>query len=153
MEKDFARCRQKAPGYRVAVLHRLSTAFLSPPMQALGLRRGWIAALIEVIERPGQTQDAMTRSLKVDRAATARTLFELESQGYVIRREDRADRRQKLVYPTEKTLALTDKLYAVLATHNQALFTGFDAARREEALAILDAMIDNLEAALTQHAL
>ncbi|MHC1711892.1 MAG: MarR family winged helix-turn-helix transcriptional regulator [Solidesulfovibrio sp.] len=150
MEKDFARCRQKAPGYRVAVLHRLSAAFLSPPMQALGLRRGWIAALIEVIERPGQTQDAMTRSMKVDRAATARTLFELESQGYVLRREDAADRRQKLVYPTEKALALTDKLYAVLATHNQALFTGFDTARREEALAILDAMIDNLEAALTQ---
>jgi DNA-binding MarR family transcriptional regulator len=153
MEKDSARCRQKAPGYRVAVLHRLSSAFLSPPMQALGLRRGWIAVLIEVIERPGQSQDAMTRSLKVDRAATARTLFELESQGYVLRREDTADRRQKLVYPTEKTLALADNLYAVLATHNQALFTGFDAARREEALTLLDAMIANLEAALTQQGL
>ncbi len=140
--------RQKAPGYRLAVLHRLSAAFLSPPMRALGLRRGWIALLVEVLEAPGQTQDALSKRLRVDRAATARTLFELEGQGYVLRREDATDRRQKLVYPTEKAKALAGDLMAVLEQHNRALFHGFDDARREEALAILDAMIGNLEAAL-----
>lgn len=149
MEHDTSWRREKAPGYRLAVLHRLSAAFLTPRMASLGLRRGWIAVLLELIERPGQPQDALSRSLRVDRAATARTLFELEGQGYVTRREDAADRRQKLVYPTEKTLALADRLTAVLASHNQALFKGFDADRRRQALSILDAMVANLETALS----
>jgi len=153
VEPDFARCRQKAPGYRLAVLHRLSAALLSVPMRELGLKRAWIGTLLEVLEAPGQTQDALARSLRVDRAATARTLFELEGLGYVTRCEDASDRRQKLVYPTEKTRALADSLFAILATHNQALFKGFDAARREQALTLLDAMVANLEAALTSSTL
>uniref|UniRef100_I2Q3K2 Transcriptional regulator n=1 Tax=Desulfovibrio sp. U5L TaxID=596152 RepID=I2Q3K2_9BACT len=153
MQTTLPDCRQKAPGYKLAVLHRLSAAFLSPPMRGLGLKRGWISALLEVLENPGLTQEALSKSLKVDRAATARTLFELEGQGYVLRREDAADRRQKLVFPTEKTLALAEAMFPILATHNRALFAGFDAARREQALALLDAMIANLEAALSKEAL
>jgi DNA-binding MarR family transcriptional regulator len=152
MEMEYSRCRQKAPGYLLAVLHRLSAAFLTPHMQALGLRRGGVGVLLETIEHPGQTQDALSRSLRVDPAATARALFELENQGYVERREDPADRRQKRVFPTAKTTEMADRFFAVLATHNQALFQGFDAAQREEALALLDAMIANLETALRQNA-
>ncbi len=149
MADQLSHCRQKAPGYHLAVLHRLSSAFLSPRMRALGLKRGWIAVLLEVLERPGQSQDALCRRIKVDRAATARSLFELEHQGYVIRREDASDRRQKLVSPTAKTLDLAEELFVVLTAHNQALFKGFDHARREEALEILAAMAANLESALS----
>lgn len=145
MTPDISRCRHKAPGHHLAVLHRLSAAFLAPRMRKLGLRRGWIGVLIEVLDRPGQTQEALCKSLKVDPAATARSLFELEERGYVIRREDARDRRQKLVFPTPKTLALAGDLFAVLEAHNRALFSGFDPERRELALAILGAMAANLE--------
>lgn len=148
MNKTLHACRDKAPGYRLAVLHRLSAAFLSTRNRALGLKRGWIGVLMEVFSQPGQSQDAICRSLRVDRAATARTLFELESQGYVLRREHSADRRQKLVFPTQKTLDLSERLFGVLDRHNQALFKGFDQQRREEALGLLAAMAKNLESAL-----
>lgn len=147
MTNDTAWLREKAPGFRLAILHRLSSGFLSPRMGALGIRRGWIALLIELLGEPGQTQEALSRRLRIDKAATARALFELERQGYVTRREDAADRRQKLVFPTEQTMALAPRFTDVLAEHNQVLFAGFDEARRREALAILDAMIANLEAA------
>ncbi len=153
MNQMLSKCHQKAPGHHLAVLHRLSTAFLSPRMAQLGIKRGWVGILLEVIERPGQPQDALCRRLKVDRAAAARTLFELERQGYVTRHEDAGDRRQKLVEPTTKTLEMADGLFAVLKEHNQALFKGFDQQRREEALDILKAMNANLEEAISQEGL
>ncbi len=148
MHHDISHCRHKAPGHHLAVLHRLSAAFLAPRMRALGLRRGWIGVLIEVLDRPGQAQDALCRSLRVDPAATARSLFELEERGYVSRCEDARDRRQKLVFPTPKSQALAGELFAVLKDHNEALFSGFDPERREKALDILKAMAANLENAV-----
>ncbi|NMC48436.1 MAG: winged helix-turn-helix transcriptional regulator [Desulfovibrio sp.] len=133
----------------MAVLHRLSAAYLSPRMRALGLKRGWIAVLIEVLERPGQSQDILCRGIRVDRAAMARCLFKLENAGYVTRREDTADRRQKLVFPTQKALDVADGLFTVLAAHNKALFAGFSPRRQEETLSILRSMIANLEDALS----
>jgi DNA-binding MarR family transcriptional regulator len=117
-------------------------------MRALGLKRGWIGVLVETLAKPGQSQDALCRSLRVDRAATARSVFELESLGYVERRGAPGDRRQKLVHPTQKTLDLSDALFGVLAKHNEALFKGFDQARREEALLLLAGMAENLTSAL-----
>ncbi len=148
MKEELARARAKAPGYHLGVLHRLSSAYLSPRMRRLGLKRGWIALLLETLEQPGQSQDALRKSIKVDRAAAARTLFELERRGYIIRREDANDRRQKLVYPTPKTLGLTAGLFDVLDNHNEALFKGFDPGRRKEALSILRDMAANLEEAI-----
>lgn len=142
--------QNKTPGRHLAVLHRLSSAYLSPRMRSLGLKRGWIAVLIEVLERPGQSQDILCRGIRVDRAAMARCLFELENAGYVTRREDTADRRQKLVYPTQKALDAADGLSSVLASHNRALFAGFPPDLQEQALSILGSMIANLETALTQ---
>jgi len=150
MQNDLAFCRHKAPGHHLAVLHRLSAAYLAPRMRELGIRRGWIGVLLEVLDRPGQPQDALCKSLKVDPAATARTLFELEKRGYVERSEDARDRRQKLVSPAKKALDLAEGLFAVLKDHNQSLFRGFDPARRELALGILADMAANLENAMTR---
>lgn len=147
MNTSPTHCRHKAPGYHLAVLHRLSAAYLAPRMRDMGVRRGWIGVLLDVLDAPGRSQDALCESLKVDPAATARALLELERQGFVVRREDAANRRRKLVYPTAKTLALEGDLHAVLKAHNQALFRGFDANRRELALDILRAMAANLERA------
>lgn len=145
---NHAACREKAPGFRLAVLHRLSAGFLSGPIRALGLKLAWIACLIEVLERPGQSQDALARGLRLDRAAMARTLFELENHGYVVRREDDANRRVKRVFATDKATAQADTFREVLIAHNEALFRGFDAARQARTLELLDAMIANLETAL-----
>ncbi len=148
MDQDSSRSRRKAPGHYLAALHRLSAAFLSPRMRRLGVKRGLIAMLLETLEGPGRTQEALRDALKVDRAAAARALFELESKGFVTRREDPFDRRRKIVEPAPRASALSAALFAALDEHNEVLFRGFDPARREEALSILKDMAANLERAV-----
>lgn len=138
---------QGSPGRRLAMLHRLSMAYLSGPLAEIGVSRGKIGFLLGVLHREGAVQDDLTRSMCIDRAATTRALLDLENKGLIRREEDREDRRCKRVYPTAKARALNDSLVALLADHNEALFAGMDGEEREQLLGLLDRMVENMRAA------
>ena len=55
---------------------------------------------------PGCTQAALAELLHADKAAIARRTKNLETKGYLIRRDAPGDRRSKLLYPTEKAESL-----------------------------------------------
>ncbi len=48
------------------------------------------------------TQDELSAALTVDRSNAGRSLKRLETQGYIIRRQDEADKRAKVVLITDK---------------------------------------------------
>lgn len=51
---------------------------------------------------PGCTQAALAKLLHADKAAIARRTKNLETKGYLIRKDAPNDRRSQLLYPTEK---------------------------------------------------
>ena len=55
---------------------------------------------------PGCTQAALAELLHADKAAIARRTKNLETKGYLIRRDAPNDRRSQLLYPTEKAESL-----------------------------------------------
>ena len=55
---------------------------------------------------PGCTQAALAELLHADKAAIARRTKNLETKGYLVRRDAPNDRRSQLLYPTEKAESL-----------------------------------------------
>ncbi len=55
---------------------------------------------------PGYTQAALAELLHADKAAIARRTKNLETKGYLVRRDAPNDRRSQLLYPTEKAESL-----------------------------------------------
>ena len=55
---------------------------------------------------PGCTQATLVELLHADKAAIARRTKNLETKGYLIRRDDPNDRRSQLLFPTEKAETL-----------------------------------------------
>lgn len=110
---------------------------------------------------PGCTQAKLAELLHADKAAIARRTKNLESKGFLTRKDDPADRRSRLLYPTAKadalksskaeiessfyeylvsTLtreeaetfsALLNKLYAVSKTESRAGFPHFTGDKKE----------------------
>ena len=100
---------------------------------------------------PGCTQAKLGQLLHADKAAVARRTKNLEAKGYLTRREDPADRRSQLLYPTAKAeelkaskaeieaefyayllsekantfVALLDRLYLASKTESRAGFPHF----------------------------
>ncbi len=145
--KNMTDFEEQSPGRRLSMLHRLSMAYLAEPLGKLNIARGKIGFLMGVLRREGIIQEDLTRALCIDRAATARALFDLEHDGLIRREEDAQDRRRKRVYPTDKARALQDSLVALLSAHNDTLFAGFSRQERTLCLDMLDRLIANLRAA------
>ena len=55
---------------------------------------------------PGCTQARLAEILHADKAAVARRPKSLEAKGFLVRRDDPADRRSRLIFPTERAKAL-----------------------------------------------
>ena len=55
---------------------------------------------------PGCTQARLAEILHADKAAVARRTKNLEAKGFLVRRDDPADRRSRLIFPTERAEAL-----------------------------------------------
>ena len=66
--------------------------------------------LVEVCDKPGISQEGLSRRLLVDKSTVARTGAALEESGYIRRASCPEDRRIIQLYPTEKTLALLPRI-------------------------------------------
>lgn len=59
-----------------------------------------------VRHHPGCTQAEIREALKIDKGAAARRTTNLEAKGYLLRQENPADGRSRLLFPTEKAQKL-----------------------------------------------
>ena len=84
---------------------------------------------------PGCTQAALAELLHTDKAAIARRTKNLETKGYLVRRDAPGDRRSKLLYPTEKAEGLKSSKAEIEASFYKYL-TGVLAKEEAEAFAV-----------------
>ncbi len=131
-------------GYRFATIERLQAAISRREILALGITPAQIPFLAELFhEKAPITQEALSRALSIDPAATARALTELEKKGLVCRKINPTNRRQKLVIPSPKAMELEPAFYAILQKSSERLVEGFTQEEREAALDLLDRIMAN----------
>lgn len=85
---------------------------------------------------PGCTQAKLAEILHADKAAIARRTKNLETKGYLIRRDDPSDRRSQLLYPTELAESLRSSKAEIEASFYEYL-TSTLTAEESEAFAML----------------
>lgn len=135
--------KENSPGYRVSLLSRLYGPVVNSCFEHLEITFGQVPFILEILDHPGQTQEKLSEIISVDKAATARILAALEVKGFLLRKENPENRRQKLIYPTKKLTELTSEIRKLQKTINEGLLNGFTPSERETALKILDQLILN----------
>ena len=83
----------------------------------------------------------------VHKSNVARQVSSLEEKGFVERRPDPADRRNLLVYPTQKAVAVLDKIRAVHAQWRERLLEGFSEEERAAIGVYLERLAENAKRA------
>lgn len=117
--------RQISVTYRCAMLYRERT------LADTGLNGSQTPYLTALYRQPGLSQEELARQLNVNKSNVARQLAALEIKGYIRREGAPEDRRILLVYPTEKALALRERLYDVLHGWSDYLTADFSKEERE----------------------
>lgn len=89
---------------------------------------------------PGATQAQIAELLHADKAAVARRTESLEAKGYLVRRENPADGRSRLLYPTDKAEALKVSKAEIEAAFYEYLTATLTADEQQVFGALLDRM-------------
>lgn len=87
---------------------------------------------------PGCTQAKLGQLLHADKAAVARRTKNLEAKGYLTRRDDPADRRSQLLYPTAKAEELKASKAEIEADFYSYLLSALTEEEANTFVALLD---------------
>ncbi|WP_035074739.1 MarR family winged helix-turn-helix transcriptional regulator [Maridesulfovibrio zosterae] len=129
-------------GYLNAQVVRLNKAILAEKLEAIGITYCQIGFLMESLLNPGRTQDELSLILSIDKGATARTIAKLEKLKFLYREENPDNRRQKLVYPTDKAKEIHEDLTAVLMNANEEMLSGLDCDEKDLVMKCMVKIID-----------
>ncbi len=110
----------------------------------LGIQASQMPFIAELLHHENPvTQDELSAALVIDKAATARALYQLEQNGFVLRRVNPENRRQKLVYATEKARSIQTHFYNTLQTASNVFTRDFSREDMEHILGLMNRMIAN----------
>ncbi|MDN5318626.1 MAG: hypothetical protein PWP05_1133 [Thermovirga sp.] len=98
--------KDKNIGRLLSIIHRNLSAFMDHSIPAEGIGHGQKRLLIEIALNPGRTQEELSELLLKDKTTIARAIKGLEKHGYVRRERNPRDKREFLLFPTEKGLAV-----------------------------------------------
>jgi DNA-binding MarR family transcriptional regulator len=130
---------------RIGLLYRYMMRAIDIEMAALDIGAGRFSYLFMLYIREGLTQQEMACRLQADKAAVARTLAQMERQGFVARRPDASDRRITRVYLTDRSRALRGALEEAVQKVLTHLRGDLAAAEVQQLEAQLGAMLGRLD--------
>lgn len=120
--------------------------FVSDPDRLLtqyGFGRAHHRVLHFVERQPGMTIAEMLDILGITKQSLNPILKDLVEKGYIVQRTGTADRRQRLLYPTEKGQALSRALTAPQLDRIARALKGLEPDVKDKVTAFLFAMIDS----------
>lgn len=97
----------------------------------LGLGSYQDSYILNVCAHPGITQEGLSRLIFVHKSNVARQLGMLEEKGFITRTTDPADKRNTLVYPTEKAEKALAEINRVYEEWHALLLDGLTDKERE----------------------
>ena len=130
---------------RVGLLYRYMMRAIDIEMAALDIGAGRFSYLFMLYIREGLTQQEMADRLQADKAAVARTLAQMEDQGFVARRRDPSDRRVTRVYLTARSRALRGALEEAVSRVMTRMRGDLDSAQWRQLELQLGAMLERLD--------
>lgn len=95
------------------------------------------AFVFAVCKNPGRTQEELAKELCLNKSTVARVLTTLEEKGFVERKENKEDKRQFLVCPTEKMLSTLPLVREISNDFNQLITSGISEAEMETFYSVL----------------
>ncbi len=132
---------------QIGLLYRYMMRALEAETAPLGMGAGRFSYLFILYINEGVTQQDIAYRMQADKAAVARTLVQLEMQGYVERRSDPDDGRVTRVYLTDKSR----KMQAKLETAVERVLNRLNLDRSEEELHRLQRELSRMLNSLDEH--
>jgi MarR family transcriptional regulator for hemolysin len=150
MEDDMDYSKDESLGYTLHYATRMAMALLQDRIKEHGVAVGQIPILFNLWEEQGITQKALCERIRVEQPTLANTLKRMERDGLIQRIPDENDKRQCLIYLTQRAMDLKGVLQEESRNVNKIIVGRMDEGEREEFMRLIRIIISNLEGELAK---
>lgn len=102
----------------ISILYRQFQTYINNNTKDLGIGASEYIFLMEMYKKNNMSQEELSRSLIVDKAATARAIKSLEEKEYIFRVKDKNDKRTNRIKLAEKGIQVQGRLMDLLEQWN-----------------------------------
>ena len=102
----------------ISVLYRQFQTYINNNTKDLGIGASEYIFLIEMYKKDNMSQEELSKSLTVDKAATARAIRSLEEKEYIFRIKDENDKRTNRIKLTKKGIQIQERVIDLLEQWN-----------------------------------
>ena len=115
----------------IAQIYRSNLAFMTKELEAYRIGNGQFEFLIALYHKDEVSQETLAKLLKISKATSARTIQNLEKEGYVYRERDETDLRAYRVYLTEKGKEMRNIIFKKNTGFIDIVFSDFTLEEKE----------------------
>ncbi|SMO72999.1 MarR family winged helix-turn-helix transcriptional regulator [Melghirimyces algeriensis] len=130
-------------GKWISTIHRYAHMYFAQESEGLGICGGQFMFLKFLYHQDGVSQEYISKQLLIDKGTTARAIQNLEKLGYVIRKKSQTDRRQNVVFLTEKAHGIKAEVMDKFSRWTEILTKDFSQEETEIILQLLHKMAHN----------
>ena len=110
----------------LSIIVRHSKASLLRRLQKYGVGCAEHGILMHLAKNDGVNQESIAQFYKLDKGAVAKTLGKLEDKGYIIRKVNQDNQREKIITLSESGKEIIKEMEEILEEFNTALFEGMN---------------------------
>jgi DNA-binding MarR family transcriptional regulator len=133
-------------GLLISALGRMGRSRFEARVRDLGLTRPQWRALNGIRYEPGINQRGLATRLEVEQMTIARQIELLEAKGWIERRIDPADRRNRRLFLTEAMMPFLEKIDMISSDLHDELYEGFS----EDEVIALEASLRKLHTRMAE---
>jgi len=125
--EEINNCNKHQPvGKWISILYRQFQIYINNKLEDFNISASEYLFLLALYKQDGISQEKLSASLYINKAATARALKALEEKGYIERRKNQLDKRINEVYVTGKGLSVKTVLYSAIDQWNNHMTEGIE---------------------------
>lgn len=127
-------------GKHMAITQRMLNAFLRHRLKETDITPSMFMFLLNLLGEDGISQKQLNDSMQYDKGVVARLASQLESKGYIVRKNNVEDHRAYRLYLTQKAIDMKPKMIELLIEWNDVLFKD----ETNETMQVLNSALKNI---------
>jgi len=131
-------------GFLIHDVQRLMRKRFEARASGFGLSSAQWRLLVRVAKEAGVAQARLAELLEIEPISVSRLVDRMEEGGWIERRADAADRRVRMIFPTEKSRNAFAAVKAIAGDIYDEALAGLSGAERRALISGLEKLVDNL---------
>jgi DNA-binding MarR family transcriptional regulator len=134
---------EEKSGKYISCIHRKVQAYINKELSLYNIGSGQYQFLLKIYKSDGLSQKQLSEDFCIDKATTAKAIKKLIDEQYIVRIDDKFDKRVNRIYITDKGKMLIPIIKNILKHIDNKLNDGFSQEERLKGTLLLKKFFNN----------